>query len=376
MAVAHILSIVVFALWVLALGRAILNLLLVPKLSADARPESEPLVSIVVPARNESHVIERTVRAFLAQDYPHLELIVVDDRSTDATADVLAAIADPRLLVVKGEERPAGWIGKPWALEQGSRRARGELILIADADIVYAPAAVRACVAELLSGNAAMLAVFPYFEMHGFGEQVGMPMLPFMFAVLPFWLGNRWQRPVLAVGGGAGNLVRRDALESIGYFSALRDAIIDDIGLAQLLRRNGFGTTGVRAEGLVRVRMYHGAKAIAEGFTKNLFAGVGRSYVLAALLFAGFFVFHLFPYAFALAGDPYAIATVVLISIVRVVLFAAMGYSLANAMFLHPLMIAFWAYIFLRSVWMTGIRKRIAWRGRVYDAGRTRRWNE
>ena len=368
----HVVSIVVLFLWVLAFVRTILNLLLLPRLSADAQPASEPFVSVVVPARNESHIIEDTVRAFLAQDYPHLELIVVNDRSTDGTAEILGRIADAHLTVIDGEEPPPGWLGKPWALEQGSRRARGELILFADADIIYAPAAVRAAVAELLRSDSALVALFPYFEMHTFGEHIGMPMLPFVFAMVPLWLANRWQRPGLAIGGGAGNFVRRESLEAIGYFTNLRDAVVDDIGLAQLVRQHGGRTHGVRAEHLVHVRMYHGTRAIVEGFTKNLFPAIGRSYVIATPLFALLIACHLLPYGLAVSGDRYAIATVILISATRALLFGAMGYSILNAIFLHPLMIGMWAYIFLRSVWITGVRKQVRWRGRVYDATQTR----
>jgi chlorobactene glucosyltransferase len=368
----HFVSVVVLLLWLLALVRTIANLLLLPRISTDAQPSSEPLLSIVVPARNESHIIDDTVRAFLAQDYPHLELIVVNDRSTDGTSEILGRFADPRLTVIDGEEPPPGWLGKPWALEQGSRRARGELILFADADIIYAPPAVRAAVAELLNSDSALVALFPFLEMHSFGEQVGMSMLPFVFAMVPLWLANRWQRPGMAIGGGAGNLVRRASLEAVGYFTNLRQAVVDDIGLAQLVRRRGGRTLAVRAEDLVRVRMYHGTRAIAEGFTKNLFPAIGRSYVIATLLFALLIICHLLPYGLAVTGDRYAIASVILISATRVLIFRSMGYSMLNAIFFHPLMIGMWAYIFLRSVWITGVRKQVRWRGRVYDAAQTR----
>src|ERR1041385_5172030 len=132
----------------MALARTILNLNVVRTLqSARGGLENPPHVSILVPARNEERIIERTVRAFLAQDYPHFEVIVVDDRSTDATPQILASIDDPRLVVVRGEEMPPGWLGKPWALHQAAARARGELLMFVDADIVYAPGTIAAAVA-------------------------------------------------------------------------------------------------------------------------------------------------------------------------------------------------------------------------------------
>ena len=127
---------IILVVWVLAFARTLLNLATVPRLSADAHPSHEPLVSIVIPARNEARVIERTIRALLAQDYSALEVIVVSDRSTDDTAAIARSIADPRLIVVDGEEPPSGWLGKPWALHQGSGLARGEMLLFVDADLI------------------------------------------------------------------------------------------------------------------------------------------------------------------------------------------------------------------------------------------------
>jgi len=368
----HVVSAVIFFLWLAALGRTILNLVLLPKLSAAAKPLAEPLVSIVIPARNEELVIGETVRAFLAQDYRNLEVIVVNDRSSDATASILANIDDARLTVIDGVETPEGWLGKPWALEQGGRRARGELILFVDADVVYAPEAIRAAVAEIERNGGSLIVLFPFFEMHTFGEHVGMPILPFVMTGMPLWLFNRWQRPGFAMGGGSGNLVRRDTMETLGYFSTLRNSVIDDIGLARQVRKSGGRTYGVRAEHLVRLRMYRGARAIVEGFTKNAFPSVGRSYFGAAVLLLFIAIAHLLPYGLALTGDRWAIATVILISVIRLVLFSAIGYSWWNAVFLHPLMMIFWLYIILRSVWITGIRNEVHWRGRVYDAGQTR----
>ncbi|MGH9422982.1 MAG: glycosyltransferase, partial [Thermoanaerobaculia bacterium] len=134
----HLLSVIIFIAWLLAFVRTIVNLALIPRLKKDARAANEPLVSVVIPARDEARVIDRTVRAFLAQTYPNLEVIVVNDRSTDGTGAILRAIDDARLTIIDGEEPPAGWLGKPWALHQGSSVARGELLLFADADVIYA----------------------------------------------------------------------------------------------------------------------------------------------------------------------------------------------------------------------------------------------
>ena len=155
-------TLIILAAWLMALLRTVVNLTLIPRLTADMRPSKEPLVTVIIPARDEAHIIERTVRAFLAQTYANLEVIVVNDRSTDGTGDIVRAIHDDRLTVIDGVEPPAGWMGKPWALYQGSRAARGELLLFVDADLIYAPPALAAAVAYLQAHSVALLSLFPF----------------------------------------------------------------------------------------------------------------------------------------------------------------------------------------------------------------------
>jgi len=148
--------------------------------------------------------------------------------------------------------------------------------------------------------------------------------------------------------------------------------VIDDVGLARLVRQHGESTRAVRADDLIRVRMYHNAGEIVDGFTKNIFIVFGRSYARGAVMLVLLVILHLLPYALAVAGDRMAIANVILISLTRVVLFRSFRYRLDSAIFLHPLMVTFWAYIFLRSMWFTGVRNELRWRGRTYDAAQTR----
>jgi len=363
----------ILVLWVLAFFRTLLNLALVPRLKRGATPASRPLVSIIIPARDEAHVIGQTVRALLVSTYDHFELIVIDDRSADGTGDVVRAIDDPRLTVIAGEGPPAGWLGKPWALHEGSLRARGELLLFVDADILYQPDALGAALAWMEQASRDMITLLPDIRMHGFWDHVAMPNLAmFLFTLSPAWLANRTSLPILAIGGGTGNLVRRDAYDAAGGHEALKDAVVDDVALGRLIRRSGRATAGVRAEKFVSVHMYDGLRGIVEGFTKNGFAIFNRNYALAAVVLTISAVGNLLPYALAITGEPFSVASVVLITVIRVVLFAALGYSLLAAIFLHPLMMAVWLWIMLRSMWITGIRRQLPWRGRVYDARETR----
>src|SRR5437763_103949 len=179
----HTFEIVLVIAWSCSLATAILNLALVPRLSVRrtflSGPRegqtgmSGPHVSVVIPARNEERRIEQTVRAMLAQTYADLEVIVVNDRSADRTAEILASIGDARLIVIHGEEPPSDWLGKPWACHQGCRAARGDLLLIVDADVHYSPAAITSMVDYIDAHfDLAMIAVLPRFELVGFWEHI------------------------------------------------------------------------------------------------------------------------------------------------------------------------------------------------------------
>jgi chlorobactene glucosyltransferase len=368
----RVLLLIILIFWLVSLARTILNLRLIPRLRVRM-PRHTPLVSVIIPARDEERTIERTVRAMLAQTYPALEIIVVNDRSTDATEGILRGIDDGRLIVLHGEEPPAGWLGKPWALHQGTLRAKGELLLFVDADVIYQPDAVAAAVASMEEHEVPMLAMLPSIGMRGFWEHVIMPNLSvFAFTFLDIWLGNRTRIVFLAVGGGPGNLVRREAYAASGGHESLKGAVVDDVGLARLFRRKGFRTVAAIADDFVSVRMYHGFREIVNGFTKNAFAVFGYSYAVGLLFMALAVVFHILPYVLAFTGDLLAIATVAIISLTRLILFARLRYRLDNAVFGHPLMIGAWCYILARSMWRTGIRRQVHWRGRTYDASGTR----
>ena len=155
-----------------------INLFAVPRLSRRARPLLRaPRVSVVIPARNEARDIEATVRSHLSASYPNFEVVVVDDRSTDGTGDVLASLrrGDSRLRVIFGGEPPSGWLGKPHALHQGAEAARGEVLLFADADVRYDSRTLSEAIAFLERGRLDFLALLPRLEARGSGSRSSCP---------------------------------------------------------------------------------------------------------------------------------------------------------------------------------------------------------
>src|SRR5262249_26342038 len=170
-----------------------------------------PPVSILLPARNEAgRVLARCVTSILAQDYGRLEIIAVDDRSTDSTASILGefAVRDRRLKVIKGVDPPAGWLGKPWALHQALEHCQSDWLLATDADMILHPAAVSTALTHALYERYDALTLIPRFDTRSFWERV----------FVPTWL---WRLLLLMVAGGLNDPTRRKA-KAIGGFLLLR----------------------------------------------------------------------------------------------------------------------------------------------------------
>jgi chlorobactene glucosyltransferase len=372
----------------LTLGLVFLNLAVIRKLSRSgggaAREQvASPSVSIVVPARDEERGIEVGVGSLLAQEYPDLEVLVVNDRSSDRTGEILRSLAaDPRLRIVAGREPPPGWLGKPHALFLGAQEARGSLLLFVDADVRYDPRTLAEAVEFLERERVDLLALVPRLEAAGFWEKVLLPFLAgSIFGGLGF-LAIRDRPWWLAVGGGAGNLIRRSAYEAIGGHEALRDSIVDDVHLAMIAKRAGFRARFVRAEDRVGVRMYHGFREVFDGFTKNIaycFTGLlgGALFVLWALL-SLFWIVPPVVLLFAAFGGSVPAAAVSLaalafglVVIARLLLASELSDPLWPAL-THPIMAAVWAGILCRSLYWKLVKREVVWRGRRYDAANAR----
>ena len=197
-------------------------------------------VDVVIPARDEADSIERTLRSLLAQDYAGaLRIILVDDRSADGTGALARAIDDPRVTVIDGAERPPGWSGKMWAIEQGVAQSTAGLVLLTDADIVHDPAHVTTLVTKAEQDRLDLVSEMVALRSVSAAERALVPAFVFFFQLLyPFARINDPASRVAAAAGGT-MLVRRTALDRIGGISSLRGALIDDVTLAARIKRGG-----------------------------------------------------------------------------------------------------------------------------------------
>jgi chlorobactene glucosyltransferase len=299
----------IFYLWLIVGALTLFSLArhrtLKPSGGVRLKGSDAPTVSVLIPARNEERrILGECVRSILAQDYGNFEVVAVNDRSTDATGMILRALAaeDARLRVVEGAETPAGWLGKPFALQQALEASRGRWVLATDADMIFHREVLRAAVAHALEQNCDALTLVPHFDAVSFWERVFVPA--WFWAVLIMFqreLANS-DRTSLAVGIGGFYLIRREALERVGGFGAVRAEVLDDLRLAETLRRSGARTFAEYAPELVSTRMYSNLSELWESCTKNTFAILRFSPALTLAMLAFQFFVVILPPALAAAG--------------------------------------------------------------------------
>jgi chlorobactene glucosyltransferase len=236
-----------------------------------------PLVSVIIPARNEATNIARCVRSVLASQYPALEVIVVDDHSTDGTGDIArsAAAGDSRTVILDNPDLPAGWFGKQWACENGAKVARGRILVFTDADTEHAPDLLGRVVNAMRARRADLLTLAGNQEMHTFWERVIQPQ---MFALLSMRYGgtehvSNARRPTDVIANGQFIAVDRDAYEAVGGHALVRDRVAEDMSMAQAFVRSGRRMALFIATNQFSTRMYSSLGEIVRGWRKNVYAG-------------------------------------------------------------------------------------------------------
>lgn len=249
------------------------------------RPPADPApvtaaVSLLVPARNEAHRITPTIVSLLAQrGLPDAEILVLDDRSDDGTAAVVAhaAAGDPRLRILSGTEPPPGTLGKPHACAQLAAAARGEVLVFVDADVVLTPDAVAAAVAVLRGPRRLdLLSPWPRQVASGAAGRLIQPLLAWSWlTTLPLRIAERSARPSMAVANGQFLVVESAALARAGGWAAVSGAVLDDIGLARAVRAAGGRTAVADGSALATCHMYATGRELRDGYRKSLWAAFG-----------------------------------------------------------------------------------------------------
>lgn len=245
-------------------------------------PRSGERLSVIIPARNEGAVIEQCVRSILRSTYTPLEVLVVDDRSTDDTADIVARIAaeDPRLKLVRGEPLPEGWYGKPWACVQGYRAATGELLCFTDADTTHGADLLSLSAGAAESLDAALFTVMPAQTVLTWSERLILPQFFYLLAAKyrPSVINSATDMRDM-IANGQFILISRAWYERVGTHESVKHEVAEDLAIGQEVFALGGKVRMVYALEQMSTRMYTDWAHLREGFSKNLFLGARRSLI-------------------------------------------------------------------------------------------------
>ena len=268
-------------------GHAALNAALLRRPPATASVSER--VSILLPVRNEAHRVEPCLRSLLGQtDLADAEILVLDDDSTDGTADVVRRVAGDRVRLLAADRLPQGWLGKPHACQELADAASGSVLVFVDADVVLAPDAVARVVRLLRDTALDLVSPYPRQVAVSAAERLVQPLLQWSWLTfLPLRLAERSRRPSLAAANGQLLVVDTAAYRAAGGHTAVRRQVLDDVALVRAFKRAGRRGGVVDGTALATCRMYDGRAALVEGYTKSLaaaFPSRPRSLAVAALL--------------------------------------------------------------------------------------------
>ena len=258
-----------------------------------AKPEALPAIDIIIPARDEAHTIAAVIASLVAQDYAGAFTVsLVDDNSTDGT--VAAAGRAAILRIISGAPKPSGWSGKLWALSQGVAATRAPVLLFSDADVVHDPRHLSALVARLEQPAVEMVSEMVHLNCTSFAERALIPAFVYFFQMLyPFSKVNDPRAKVAAAAGGT-VLIRRAALERVGGIEAMKNALIDDVALAKLVKRIGpiyLGHSGLAGS----IRGYPHLADIWHMISRTAFTQLRHSALILALTLIGLALVWLVP---------------------------------------------------------------------------------
>ena len=359
-------------------------------------PENAPLISVCVPARNEERNIRACVESILAQDYPNFEVIILDDRSNDATAEILRQLSmesdslqsnlkkrAPALQIISGSDLPNGWAGKPHALFQASAAARGEWFCFVDADTFLSPITLSSCYAKAIETQADMFTIMTVQVLGSFWEKVVMPIV--MTALSAGFSPRKVNDPNRkdAIANGQFILIKRSVYDAIGGHERIKDQIVEDKAISEQVKWNGYRLIVANGSSVARTRMYTSLPEMWEGWTKNIYLGLSDRLSLlllgalgALILLIAALVLPLWPllgvYWYTHGGGWPALIVIlqslllwVIVIYARARVAIGMGISPGYALTL-PLGSAVFAAMMFTSAWRVISGKGVIWKGRTY----------
>ena len=327
----------------------------------------EDLISVLIPARNEEKNISNCLKSVTGQDYPKLEILVLDDNSEDNTFREAEAFSkkDPRIKVLKGEPLPSEFTGKNWACHQLSQSASGKYLLFIDADVILEESVVSSAYQEVKRLNLGLLSVFPTQQMHSLGEWLIVPLMNWLLLTfLPLYLVYSNKSHSLAAANGQFMFFSRPAYDSAGGHYSINSSIVEDMVFVRQLKQKNIPVKTFLGGELVFCRMYNDFNSSFEGFSKNFYPGFGIN-PSAFLITLSILTFSFSLPIIMVFIDKIFILPLMLIILQRILISSKSGQHIVINLLFHPLQIIMLFLLGINSV-IVSKKKNRQWKGRTF----------
>ena len=345
----------------------------------DKAPEPAPLISVLIPARDEELNIATCLGSLQKQDYPNFEILVLDDNSSDNTATIVEQIAakDSRIQLFRGEPLPKDWAGKPFACYQLAKQARGSWLLFVDADTTHAPYMLRSALAQALRLKSSLLSGFPRQLATSLPQKIAIPVLYFIIlSWLPLWWLQRSREPKPSLAIGQFLLFPREEYWRIGGHEVVKSRILEDVWLGIEVSRRGGRQVAVDLSPAVSCNMYHNVGAMWEGFIKWVYSVLALSPPALAMMMVAAYFFFLLPFyslwrELFVVVAPSSLRAVVISQVAMILL---MRWLVDNrfkepvvSIFLHPVGLSFLFLASFCAVFRRAAGAGVRWKERLYS---------
>lgn len=355
---------VVFFFLIIRFTVTLFNFISNPKLTRSPRHFND-LVSILIPARNEAENISQLINSIIEQDYPHFEVLILDDDSTDNTFGVCQAFAekDNRFRVIRGQELSDNWLGKNFACHQLAQQAKGKYLLFLDADEIIKDGLINSALHRMKMGRLALLSLFTNQQMQTLGEKLVVPLMHFILLnSLPLRLVKLSKRTSLSAASGQFMLFEAANYHRHQWHAQVKDKVVEDVEIIKLIKSHKYNVESLLANGYIFCRMYRGYQDALNGFSKNLLAGFGNN--IAALV-CYLLLVMVGPVFIAIYLDIQLLFfALTLIILTRIMISLASGQNALINIVLHPFQMLSFLIIAGLSI-KKSLSSRISWKGRI-----------
>lgn len=364
----HTLLYIAIVILLMILSTTLFNFFTAPRIARAPNLKATPKVSILIPARNEEQNIGKCLEGLIKQDYPNLEIIVLNDHSEDKTLQVIQAFRqrDQRIQYINGKDLPDGWLGKNWACHQLSQVATGEIFIFTDADNRHAPFAVKNTVAHIQKLKLGLISAFPQQWTVTLPEKMIVPIMDiFVYGTLPLWATYYLPFPSMAAANGQWIALTREAYQQLGGHERVKHELVEDTFLARLAKKNRIKILTTAGTDAVFSRMYQNANEVWHGFSKNFYGLAGYNNIVFFGIIFSMLIAFVSPYILwlALSVRPMAFIAIGMNLLIRVLISIKYKHPFWTSVILHPIAMLYAVVIGLNSFWSIN-RGTIRWKGR------------